>query len=168
MTTITIRDAGPDDAGSILAMVKELAAYEREEEAVLATEEDILRDGWGPQKRFSCLIAEADGRICGFALWVFNYSTWLGRAGIYLEDLYVQAWARGLGVGERLIRDLARIAVAHGAQRLDFNVLTWNPARGFYEKLGISAHDGWIPYRAEGASLVRLAGDQESGPIDEA
>jgi GNAT superfamily N-acetyltransferase len=168
MAKITIRDAGPDDAGSILAMVKELAAYERELDAVLATEEDILRDGWGPQKRFSCRIAEADGKICGFTLWVFNYSTWLGRAGIHLEDLYVSSWARGLGVGERLIRDLARIAVAHGAKRLDFNVLTWNPARGFYEKLGIASLDGWIPYRAEGASLLALAGGQESGPIVEA
>jgi GNAT superfamily N-acetyltransferase len=168
MPDITIRDARPEDCGEILRLVKELAAYEREPDAVVATEADFRRDGFSETKRFSCRIAEIDGAVCGFALWFFNYSTWRGRAGIYLEDIYVSPAARGHGAGERLIRDIAKIAVAHGAPRLDFNVLTWNPARGFYERLGVPPLEGWVPYRAEGEALARLASGQGSEPPDAA
>ena len=159
MAEITIREAVPEDAGTILALIRELAAYEREPDAVVATEADLRRDGWGETPRFSCRIALLDGRPCGFTLWFFNYSTWRGRAGIYLEDLYVAGWARGHGVGELLVRDMAAIAVRHGAERLDFNVLSWNPARGFYEKLGIRHLADWVPYRIDGAALQALGGN---------
>jgi GNAT superfamily N-acetyltransferase len=157
MADIEIRDAVPGDAPTILQFIQELATFEREPDAVVATEADLLRDGWGPTPRFSCRIAEFDGKPCGFALWFFNYSTWVGRAGIYLEDFYVSPWARGRGVGERLIVDLAAIAVHHGARRLDLSVLEWNPAREFYHRLGIKRHPDFLPYRIEGDALKALS-----------
>jgi GNAT superfamily N-acetyltransferase len=158
MPEITIRDARPEDVPAILRFIKELAAFERQPEAVLATEADLLRDGFGPTPRFSCRMALLDDAPVGFALWFRNYSTWEGRAGIYLEDLYVTDAARHYGVGRRLIADLAAIAVAEGAPRLDLSVLDWNPARGFYEKLGLEHRGDWLFYRAEGEALRRLAG----------
>jgi GNAT superfamily N-acetyltransferase len=170
MPEITLRDAAPDDVGAILAMIRELATFENEPDAVEATEADLLRDGFGAVPRFQCRLAELDGRVCGFALWFFNYSTWVGRAGLYLEDFYVRPWARRHGVGERLLRDLARIAVEHQAGRLDLNVLAWNPARQFYERLGIRHLDSWLPDRIAGAALRRFArgADQGPGATDEA
>jgi GNAT superfamily N-acetyltransferase len=157
MPAITIRAAEPADAPTILALIRELAAFEKQPDAVVATEADLLRDGWGPTPRFSCLIGELDGKACAFALWFPNYSTWEGRAGLYLEDLYVAPWARGRGVGERLVVAIAGIAVAQGARRLDFNVLDWNPARAFYHRLGITHRDDWLPYRVDGEALKQLA-----------
>ena len=159
MAKITLRDAAPADVPTILALIKELAVFERQPDAVVATEADLLRDGFGPDKRFGCRVAELDGRVMGFALWFFSYSTWLGRAGIYLEDLYVAEAARGHGIGRRLIVDMAQLAVRHGAPRLDLSVLEWNPARGFYDKLGIRHRDDWLPYRIDGEALKRLAGE---------
>ncbi len=157
MPEALIRDAVPADVPMILTLIRELATFEREPDAVVATEAGLLRDGWGPEKRFSCLMAELDGKVCGFALWFFNYSTWQGRAGIYLEDLYVSPWARGHHIGELLVRRLAALAKEHGARRLDLNVLTWNPAREFYHRLGIRHLDGWLHYRIAGEDLERLA-----------
>jgi GNAT superfamily N-acetyltransferase len=167
MAALVIRDAGPEDAGTILGLIRELAAFEQEPDAVVATEADLRRDGWGAVPRFYCRLAVLDHVVCGYALWFFNYSTWRGRVGLYLEDLYVTPAARGQGVGERLVRDVARIALGQGAGRLDFNVLDWNPARGFYARLGIHELAGWRPYRLEAAGLAELAG-QLSGGIDEA
>jgi GNAT superfamily N-acetyltransferase len=154
---IHIRDAGPEDAGAILRLVRALAEFENEPDAVVATEADFLRDGWGPQKRFSCRLAELNGVIVGFALWFYNYSTWAGRAGIYLEDLFVLPAARGLGLGERMIVDLAQIAVREGLPRLDLSVLDWNPARNFYHRLGLQHRAEWLPYRVAGDALTALA-----------
>ncbi|GGF17236.1 N-acetyltransferase [Aliidongia dinghuensis] len=161
MPRIHLRDATPDDVPVILALIRELAAFEREPDAVVATEADLLRDGFGPEKRFGCRVAELDDRVVGFALWFFSYSTWLGRAGIYLEDLYVAESARGHGIGRRLIIDMAQLAVRHGAQRLDLAVLDWNPARGFYERLGIKHRSDWLPYRIDGEALERVAAEAD-------
>ena len=161
MPKILLRDAIPADVPTILALIKELAVFERQPDAVVATEADLLRDGFGPEKRFGCRVAELDGRVAGFALWFFSYSTWLGRAGIYLEDLYVAEAARGHGLGRRLITDMAQVAVRHEAQRLDLSVLEWNPARGFYQRLGIAHRDDWLPYRIDGEALKRLAAEAE-------
>lgn len=157
MSKITLRDALPADVPTILALIKELALFEREPDAVVATEADLLRDGFGPDKRFGCRVAELDGHVVAFALWFFSYSTWLGRAGIYLEDLYVAEAARGHGVGRRLIVDMAQVAIRHDARRLDLSVLEWNPARGFYQRLGIEHRADWLPYRIDGEALKRLA-----------
>ena len=157
MPEIHIRDAVPEDAPAILRMVRELAAFERQPDAVVATEADLLRDGRGPQKRFACRIAELDGAVAGFALWFHNYSTWEGRAGIYLEDLYVSPAARGQGLGERMIVDLAQIAIRDGLRRLDLSVLDWNPARDFYHRLGLEHRADWLPYRVRGEALQALA-----------
>ncbi|MEA2753760.1 MAG: hypothetical protein QOJ54_49 [Aliidongia sp.] len=161
MPEIQIRDAMPTDIPAILAMIRELAAFEREPDAVVATEADLLRDGWGPNKRFGCRIAELDGAISGFALWFYSYSTWEGRAGIYLEDLYVRPTARGHGLGRRLVADLAALAVREGSRRLDLTVLDWNPARNFYERQGIEQRTEWLPYRLSGAALQALAAQAE-------
>jgi GNAT superfamily N-acetyltransferase len=157
MPETRIRDAVPEDVPAILAMIRALAEFEREPDAVVATEADLRRDGWGPQKRFSCRIAEIDKSVCGFALWFYSYSTWEGRAGIYLEDLYVVPEARGQGLGEQLVADLARLAVHEGCRRLDLSVLDWNPARDFYHRLGFEHRADWAPYRVSGDALNALA-----------
>jgi GNAT superfamily N-acetyltransferase len=157
MPEIIVRAATPADVPVILGFVRELAAYERQPDAVKASEADLLRDGFGPQPRFEARIATVGGKPAGFTLFFPNYSTWEGRAGIYLEDIYVQPWARRHGVGRRLIVDLARIAVERRCGRLDFNVLDWNPARGFYAALGIEQLAEWLPYRAAGKALEALA-----------
>jgi GNAT superfamily N-acetyltransferase len=157
MPTIIIRDAEPGDVPTILRFVRELAMFENELEAVVATEADFLRDGFGPARRFFCRIALLDDAPAGFTLWFRNYSTWQGRAGLYIEDLYVTEAARGQGVGRRLLADLARIAIQEKAGRIDLSVLHWNPARGFYEAAGLTHRDDWLPYRIEGAAIAALA-----------
>ncbi len=157
MAELTVRDARPEDVGTILRLVRELATFEREPDAVVATEADFLRDGFGPNPRFHCRLADLDGVTVGFCLWFHNYSTWEGRAGIHLEDLYITPSARGCGIGERFITDLAAIAVRDGARRLDLSVLDWNPARAFYERLGLTHRSDWASYRIAGADLAALA-----------
>lgn len=159
MPTITIRPAVAADARFILEMIRELAAFERAPDAVKATEADLVRDGWGPAPKFEALIAELDGAPAGFALFFHNYSTWEGRAGIYLEDLYVAERARGHGLGRRLMAALAALAVARGCPRLDLSVLDWNPARGFYDTIGMAQMTEWLPYRLTGTALARLAAE---------
>lgn len=157
MEETTIRLAGPDDAGAILAFIQALATFEQASDAVEATVEDIRRAGFGEAPAFECLIAENDGRPAGFALFFHNFSTWTGKRGIYLEDFFVHEWARGRGVGEALLRRLAGIALERDCARLDLWVLEWNPARGFYERLGIAHMQAWLPYRCAGPDLQRLA-----------
>lgn len=157
MAKTTIRLAGPDDAGLILAFIHALAAFENESDKVEATVDDIRREGFGERPAFECLIAENDGRPAGFALFFHNFSTWTGKKGIYLEDLFVHDWARGQGVGEALLRYLAAIAIERDCARLDLWVLEWNPARRFYERLGIAHMHEWLPYRCRGQDLQRLA-----------
>lgn len=161
MTGIAIRMAGAADAELILELIRALAAFENESDKVVATVDDLRRLGFGERPAFECLIAECDGKAAGFALFFPNFSTWTGRQGLYLEDLFVHDWARGRGVGEALLRRLAAIAVERDCARLDLWVLHWNPARGFYERLGIGHMADWLPYRCAGDALLRLAKGSE-------
>ena len=157
MSAITVRAAGPEDVGTILGFVRALARFEQMPDAVIASEADLLRDGFGPEPRFEARLALVDGKPCGFTLFFTSYSTWEGRPGLYLEDIYVDDAARRRGVGRALLADLARIALDRGYRRLDLSVLDWNPARGFYERVGIRHNDGWLPYRVRGEALAALA-----------
>ena len=159
MSAVTLRFATADDVGLLLQLIHELAAYERAPEAVVATEEDLRRHGFGPDRRFEALLAFVDDEPAGFALFFPDFSTWRGRPGLFLEDLYVREWARGRGVGRRLIARLAAIAIERDWPALRLNVLDWNPAREFYQRLGIEARNAWVPYGATGAALRRLAGE---------
>jgi GNAT superfamily N-acetyltransferase len=159
MSPITLRFATAEDAGLLLQLIRELAVYERAPDAVVATEEDLRRYGFGPDRRFEALLAFIDGESAGFALFFPDFSTWRGRPGLFLEDLYVRAWAREHGVGRRLIARLAAIAIERDWPALRLNVLDWNPARGFYQRLGIEARSAWVPYGATSSALHRLAGE---------
>lgn len=158
---LTVRPAQHDDVGRILGFVRELAEYEREPQAVVATEE-MIRDSlfgeqWGRPK-CEALIGEIDGVARGFALWFMNYSTWLGRWGLYLEDLYVQPEARGRGLGKALLVELARIARRRGCGRMEWAVLDWNtPAIEFYKSLGARPMSEWTVYRLDQEGIERLA-----------
>ena len=146
--SMIIRPAKPNDIPDILAFIRELAEYEREPESALATHADLLRDGFGPTPRFHCLIAEHDNQPAGFALYFYNYSTWRGHAGIYLEDLFVRPQFRGQGIGKALLTEVARIAVAEGCPRFEWAVLDWNQhAIDFYREFGASPNAGWTLYR---------------------
>lgn len=157
MPAVTIRPAVEQDAATILGFIRELAEFEREPHAVKATVDDIRREGWGADPVFEALMAELDGVPVGFALTFRNYSTWEGRAGLFVEDLYVQPHARKFGVGRKLLAAVARRAVERGCKRVDLNVLNWNPARGFYDRIGFKQMEEWLPYRLTGEDLIRLA-----------
>jgi GNAT superfamily N-acetyltransferase len=158
---IAIRAATPADIPRILAFIRGLAVYEREPDAVMATEANLLRDGFGPNPFYQCLIADRDGQPAGFALYFFNYSTWLGCPGLYLEDLYVEPEYRGLGIGKALLQRVAAIAVEKGCQRLQWEVLDWNtPAIEFYRAMGAEFLDEWRNVRIGGEALMRLAGTE--------
>ena len=155
---IALRPAVAADVATMLRFIHELAAYEREPEAVLATEADLLRDGFGASPRFRCVMAEVDGEAAGFALYFTSYSTWRGHHGIRLEDLYVTPARRGLGVGKALLQHLAQVAVAEGCPRLEWDVLAWNaPAIGFYERIGARTQEEWRIMRVADEALVALA-----------
>jgi GNAT superfamily N-acetyltransferase len=155
---VAIRAATEADVPQILAFIRALATYEREPGAVIATEDGLLRDGFGPNPYFQCLMAELDGAPAAFALYFFNYSTWLGRPGIYLEDLFVLPEFRGLGIGKSLLQKVAAIAVEKGCLRLQWEVLDWNtPAIDFYRAMGAEFLDEWRNVRVSGESLQRLA-----------
>jgi GNAT superfamily N-acetyltransferase len=156
---ITIRFAAPEDAGLVLRLIRALAAYEKAPEAVVATEADLVRYGFGPDPQFEAILAFVDGEPAGLALFHSRFSTWLGRPGMYLEDLYVTEAARGLGVGRRLMARLAAIAVERGWGRIDFQVLDWNPARNFYHRLGMQHLGEWLRYGANDEALRRLAAE---------
>jgi len=154
----TIRPATPADVSLILALIRALAAYEREPDAVIATEADLLRDGFGANPFYFCLIAEHDGAPAGFALYFFNYSTWLGRPGLYLEDLFVLPELRGLGIGKALLQRVAAIAIEKQCPRLQWEVLDWNtPAVDFYTAMGAEFMDAWRNVRMTGDAIRRLA-----------
>ncbi|MDR3799855.1 MAG: GNAT family N-acetyltransferase [Terracidiphilus sp.] len=155
----TIRTATEADVPQILAFIRALATYERAPDAVSATEAGLLRDGFGPNPFYSCLIADHDGRPAGFALYFFNYSTWEGRPGIYLEDLFVQPEFRGLGIGKALLQKVAAVAVEKECRRLQWEVLDWNtPAIDFYRAMGAEFLDEWRNVRVSGEALQQLAG----------
>jgi GNAT superfamily N-acetyltransferase len=154
----TIRGAMPADVSQILGFIRSLAAYEREPDAVTATEEGLLGHGFGPNPFYSCLIAEQDGEPAGFALFFYNYSTWLGRPGLYLEDLFVEPRFRGLGIGKALLQRVAAIALEKGCGRMQWEVLDWNtPAIDFYRAMGAEFLDEWRNVRISGEALVKLA-----------
>ncbi len=157
MSALIVRAAGPDDVGTLMGFIRDLAAFERVPDAVRASEADLLRDGFGPVPRFEARLALLDAAPCGFTLFFTSYSTWEGRPGLYLEDIYVADWARRRGVGRRLLADLAQIALERDYRRLDLSVLDWNPARSFYERIGLSHNSEWLPYRVSGAALKALA-----------
>jgi GNAT superfamily N-acetyltransferase len=159
---IIIRQAEARDAATILRLIRGLADYEKLLHEVRASEADILRDGFGATPRFECLLAEVEGAAVGFSLFFHNYSTFEGRAGLYLEDIYVEPGARGLGIGRKLMARLAAIALERGCARFDFWVLHWNQTRDFYHRLGFEHMEDWLPYRASRESLRRLA-DEDGG-----
>ena len=153
-----IRPATADDAELVFHFVCELARYEREPEAVVCTAADLRAQLASPSPPFACLLAEHEGEALGFALYFFNYSTWRGRPGLYLEDLFVLPEARGRGAGKRLLVELAQIAVARGCARMEWSVLDWNrPAIDFYEALGARRLEGWHLFRLTGPALEALA-----------
>ena len=155
-----IREATPADVPEILAMIHELADYEKAPHEVVATP-GLLREAlFGPDPAVYALIAEdeANGGVIGFALWFRNFSTWLGRHGVYLEDLYVRPSHRGHGYGKALLQELARIAVERGYGRFEWWVLDWNtPAIDFYRSIDAVPMDEWTVYRVTGEPLRRLA-----------
>lgn len=156
--TISIRRAVPGDLSSILDMIVALAVYEREPDAVKATEDSLGKTLFGPNPQVFVNIAEKQGKAVGLALWFLTYSTWTGRPSLYLEDLFVADSARGDGVGRLLLGALAREAKALGCARMDWAVLEWNEkARGFYTAIGAHHSTGWEPWRIEGDALDRLA-----------
>ena len=156
--SVTVRVASPADTPLILDFIKKLAEYERLLHEVEATEADIRRDLFGENPRCFCDIAEDDGRPVGFALWFYNYSTFRGRAGIYLEDLFVKLEDRGGGAGKALLRRLAQRCVEADLGRLEWAVLNWNaPSIAFYEQLGSEAMGEWTTRRMTGEALARLA-----------
>jgi GNAT superfamily N-acetyltransferase len=158
--SISIREAKASDVRTILALVRDLALYEKEPDAVVAREEDYLRDGFGASPKFFVLLAEHAGKTCGFAFYFFAYSTWQGHPVLALEDLFVTPDQRGNGVGRALMQRLARIALDANCTRFEWRVLDWNaPAKAFYEKLGAKVLSSWEPVRIEGEALARLASD---------
>ncbi|MEX1197880.1 MAG: GNAT family N-acetyltransferase [Pseudohongiellaceae bacterium] len=158
MKEVTIREAGPADTDRILQFIRELAVYEKAPDAVKATEKDIRDALFGEQATAHGLICSVDGIEAGFAVYFYNFSTWLGRPGIYLEDVYVTPECRGAGAGTAILKYLARLAVTRRCGRLEWSVLDWNmPAIRFYESLGAVAQDEWIGYRLTGEALESLA-----------
>ncbi len=157
---ITIRPATEGDLALILGFIRELAVYERLEDQFVATEADLREALFGPRRYAEVIFACLDGAPAGFALFFHNFSTFLGKPGIYLEDLFVRPEARGLGIGTSLLTWLARTTLERGCARLDWAVLDWNkPSIGFYKSLGAIAQDEWTIFRVDGPALERLAGE---------
>jgi GNAT superfamily N-acetyltransferase len=158
MSDLQIRSATPEDIPQILAFIRELAEYERAPEQAIAKGEDLMRDGWGKEPKFRVVIAEWQDTPAGFALFFYNYSTWQGQPGLYLEDLFVRPAFRGKGIGKALLLHLAQIAVRENCGRFQWQVLDWNtPAIDFYKSLGARVLDEWLTMRVEGEALERLA-----------
>jgi GNAT superfamily N-acetyltransferase len=163
---LSIRNATAADASLILEFIRHLAAYEREPDAVVATEDDLVRDGFGLAPKYRCLIAEWDGAPAGFALFHYNYSTWRGQAGLYLEDLFVLVEMRGKGIGKALLQRLAQIALEENCYGLRWMVLEWNdPALKFYESLGAELLGEWETMLLRGPALARLASSDISEAV---
>jgi len=155
--SLTIRAATKEDVPTLLALIRELAEYEREPDAVVATEADLVRDGFGPAPAFQVLLVAWGAEIVGFAFYFFSYSTWRGRSCLYLEDLFVRPAFRGRGCGIALMRALAREAVDRQCPRFVWQVLDWNaPSIAFYERLGAEVQRQWLTVRLEGEALAAL------------
>jgi GNAT superfamily N-acetyltransferase len=152
-----LREALREDVPAIVGLIQDLALYERQPEDCHAEPALLEKHLFGPRPYAEAIVAEAGGELIGFALFFHNYSTWLTRPGLYLEDLYVKPEHRGLGAGKALLERLARLAVSRGCGRMEWSVLTWNePAIGFYKALGAVPMDGWRTYRLTGDALEAL------------
>lgn len=156
---LTIRCANRTDVRLIVQLIRELADYEREPDSAIATEQDLLRDGFDTSTPlFQCFIAEWNGEPAGFAFFFMNYSTWHGRPGIHLEDLFVREHLRGRGIGKALLKAVAREAAVKGCTRLNWHVLDWNrPAIDFYEHLGADILKKWRICRLSREAIASLA-----------
>jgi len=156
--SLAIRRARPDEAGLVLSLIRELAAYEKLLHEVEATEASIGAALFNDNPRLFCEIAEWNGEVAGFAVWFLNFSTFSGRSGIYLEDLFVRPALRGKGIGKALLAHLAGQCVANGWSRLQWSVLDWNtPSIDFYKSLGAVLMDEWTVCRVNGPALTALA-----------
>lgn len=150
----SIRPAREDDVPIIVSLIKELADYEREPDAAKATAEDIRTALFGDAPATFCHVAERDGEVVGLAIWFLNFSTWTGKHGIYLEDLFVRPSARGTGLGKALLTRLIDIARERGYGRVEWSVLDWNtPAIDFYRSLGAKPMEDWTVWRLDGSAL---------------
>ena len=159
MSPITIRPAAIEDVAQIMQFVIDLAVYEKEEDAVVATPEHFRQALFCENPKAYCLIAESEGKEIGFAIYFFSFSTWLGQHGIFLEDLYVTPESRGSGAGKALLKELAKIAVNNNLGRVEWSVLDWNePSIEFYKSLGALPKEGWTDYRLTGDALIGFAG----------
>jgi GNAT superfamily N-acetyltransferase len=155
----TVRPASPADVPAICGLIRELADYEQALAQVEVTEQSLEATLFGPAPAVFAHVADHEGSVAGFALWFLNYSTWTGRPGMYLEDLYVTPGLRRSGLGRALLAELAAICVARGYARLDWAVLDWNaPALEFYASIGARALDEWRLHRLSGAALQAVAG----------
>lgn len=155
---IVVRQANHADASLILGFIKELAKYEKAEHEVIATQLSIEDSIFGKDSSTKAIICEKNGVAIGFAVYFFNYSTWLGQRGVYLEDLYVSHTERGSGAGKKLLKHLAEIAVSRGCGRFEWCVLDWNePAIQFYQSIGAKPQDEWVGYRLSGEALEEFA-----------
>jgi GNAT superfamily N-acetyltransferase len=153
-----IRDVVPADVGDLLRLIRALASYEREPDAVETSEDDLRQALFDPEPRVFALVAETAGRVVGMAIYFVSFSTWTGRHGLYLEDLFVEPAHRSAGVGRALMSALAARSLRLGYKRLEWAVLDWNePAISFYRGLGAAAMDEWTTYRLAGAALTSLA-----------
>ena len=153
-----VREARPGDEPAILACIHALAVYEREPDAVENTVDDLTATLFGPEPRAFAHVVERDGQIVGIAVWFITYSTWTGRHGIWLEDLYVHDSERGRGYGKALMRALAAVCIERGYSRFEWTVLDWNePAIGFYRSLGVTPLSEWTTQRLTGDALAALA-----------
>jgi GNAT superfamily N-acetyltransferase len=156
--SLIIRRARPDEAGLVLSLVRELAEYEKLSHEVEATEAMIGEALFGSNVRLFCDIAEWNGEAAGFAVWFINFSTFSGRSGIYLEDLFVRPALRGKGIGKGLLSHLAKECVSNGWSRLQWSVLDWNtPSIEFYKSLGAVLMDEWTVCKVAGPALTALA-----------
>ncbi|MDE2407509.1 MAG: GNAT family N-acetyltransferase [Xanthomonadaceae bacterium] len=159
---VGIRAATPEDVPLIRQLITELADYERLADAAVATDTDLLAQLFGPHPAAEVLIGEVDGEAAGFALFFHNFSTFLGKRGLYLEDIYVRPQHRGCGLGKHLMAMLARIAVQRGCGRFEWSVLDWNTdAIGFYRRIGAVGMDAWTVQRLQGDALHALAARDE-------
>ena len=159
MTDTRVREASEGDVSLILSFICELAEYEKLYHEVVATEDGLRESLFGGRRYAEVLIAEHDGAPAGFALYFHNFSTFLGKPGIYLEDLYVRPELRESGIGRQLLVKLAHLALQRGCGRLEWSVLDWNePSIGFYRQLGAVAMDDWTVYRVSDDALRKLGG----------
>ncbi|MBW5816791.1 GNAT family N-acetyltransferase [Yersinia kristensenii] len=156
--SITIRQARPEDATSIYDMIYELAVYEKAPEEVVTTPDEIRETLFGAGSKTEALICENEGKTVGYAVFFTSYSTWLGRNGIYMEDLYISPDYRGKGAGKALLKNIAQCAVKRQCGRLEWSVLDWNqPAIDFYLSIGALPQSEWVRYRLDGEALLKFA-----------